>query len=723
MAKKNDWSEVPVGRYLADVRDEAGMTQAALASRVTVSTATLSRIESGEKVATEEEVGALLKAIGTPKAKGLADYLKQDWDQIERPAFDHPDRAVLWGANLALRKLDKLRSDPNVKAVFLRQMDLYEKEIRRLCGLLRKRDHQIVFIGALGVGKSTAICKLLNLLTLVDEKLDRKTVLETGAGGITLCEVHVVQGPNYGLRIVPRTEDSIRKDVEDFCDYLIRLTRPDSQSKPIDDEDEGDPLGISKEVVRAIRNMAGLTEKRKEEGGRRVRIDPAKELAQQCKTPQELAIQILTRMDLLRRNRRDSWYPVDCPHPPTHWLQQLFQQVNNGRHSEYTLPQKIEVIVPYPVFESSDLPIRVIDTKGIDQTAERQDLECHFDDPHTVVVLCSRFNEAPALAIQTLLNRAQESGVRDLWLKATILVLPHPDEAMAVKHDDGARVEDDIEGYDLKRDQVLIRLNQKGLGDLSVEFFNAKSEPAEGLRDRLMARVATLREAYASELGKLESAVERLIENRANDEVKLIFEEVNKHLHTWINNNRTLPLSDEGVQRPLISAIDATRYASTVRAAIRRYGDWYNLDYYHHLAHGVRRLAVEQIGKKIADLKVIVTNLTNNEEYSPTKEFLERAVRSVDAAVDEAYKRIQTAGRETFKQTLEQDREFWANCERRWGQGPGYRDAISEMTDKRFETNYEEAHRLVIALITDEWAKTVAQLEGMLMESAVGSAA
>jgi transcriptional regulator with XRE-family HTH domain len=704
---------------LAEVRDEAGITQASLASRVTVSTASLSRIESGEKVATEDEVGSLLKAIGTAKAKGLADYLKQDWDQIERPAFDHPDRPVLWEANLTLRKLDKLRNDPDVKSVFLRQMDLYEKEIRRLSTLLRNRDHQIVFIGALGVGKSTAICILLNLLTSVEEKLDRQTVLETGAGGITLCEVHIAQGPTYGLRIVPRSEDSIRKDVEDFCDYLIRLTRPDAQPEASDDEEDGDPLGISKEVVRAIRNMAGLTEKRKEENGRRVRIDPAKELAQQCTTPQELTIQILTRMDLLRRNRRDSWYPNDCPNPPTHWLQHIFQQVNNGRHPEYTLPQKIEVVVPYPVFESRDLPIRVIDTKGVDQTAERQDLECHFDDPHTLVVLCSRFNEAPALAIQTLLNRAQESGVRDLAMKATILILPHPDEAMAVKHDDGARVEDDLEGYDLKRDQVLIRLNQKGLSNLSVEFFNAKGDSSEGLRDRLMAKVVALRESYGTELGKLEKAVEKLIENRANEQVRLVFEEINKHLHTWIDNNRSLSITDEGVQTPLISAIDATRYASTVRAAVKRKGDWSNLDYYHHLAHGVRRLGVEQIGKKIADLKVIVNNLMNNEELSPTKEFLERVLSSVDSTVDDTYKRLQTAGRETFKQTLEQDIEFWGKCERRWGQGRGYRDAISEMTHGQFENNYEEAHRLVIGLITHEWDEIVDQLDGMLLEAEV----
>jgi transcriptional regulator with XRE-family HTH domain len=725
MSKNADWSEVPVGRYVAEVRDEAGMTQANLAGRVTLSTATLSRIESGEKTATEDEVSSLLKAIGTPKAKGLAEYLKQDWDQIDRPAFDHPDRTVLWEANLTLRKLDHLRADPDVKAVFLRQMDFYEKEIQRLSNLLRNRAHQIAFIGGIGVGKSTAICKLVNLLKTTETKLDRQIVLETGAGGITICEVHISHGPKYGLRIVPRSENSIRKDVEDLSDYLFRMARPDAQQvadgEP--DDEEGDPLGISKEVARAIRNMSGLTEKRKEENGKRIRIDPAKELAQQCSTPLELAIQILTRMDLLRRSRRDAWYPDDCPHPPTHWLQQMFLEVNNGRQKEFTLPQKIEVVVPYPVFDSRDLPIRIIDTKGIDQTAERQDLECHFNDQRTLVVLCSRFNDAPEVAIQNLLNRAKESGVRDLAMRTTLLVLPRPDEAMAVKHDDGARVDDDLEGYDLKRDQVLLRLNQKGMGDLTVEFFNARDDATDGLRERLIGKIVAQRQFFAGELEKLGKAVESLIANRENEQVRLAFEEVSTHLHTWTESNRTLSATDEGVQTPLISAIDATRYASTVRAAVRRYGDWDNLDYYHHLSYGVRLLAVEQIGKRIEELQVIVTNLKNNEELAPTIQFLERALSSLDAAVDESYKRIQTAGRETFKQTLEQDIEFWGRCERRWGQGQGYRHAISEMTDERFVENYKEAHRLVLGLINEEWRNLIGLLEGMLSKADQVSAA
>lgn len=717
-----NWSEISVGRYLADVREGAGITQSNLSSQVTLSTATLSRIESGDKIGTEDEVMAILDAIATPMAQELCEYLNQDWNQLKRPAFDHPDRTTLWEAHQTLRKLGDLRNDPEVKGVFIRQMDLYDKEIRRLCDFLFRRDHQVAFIGGIGVGKSTAICKLAGLLKTTEEKLDRQIVLETGAGGITLCEVHVSQGPKYGIRIVPRSEDSIRKDVEDFAEYLFRLAHPDvAANLQADDGDDGDPLGISKEVVRAIRNMSGLTEKRKIVEGRRIRIDPARDLAQSFDSADELAIQILTRMDLLRRNKRDAWCPSDYAHPPTEWLQKLFSELNNGRNPEFTLPQKIEVIIPQPVFGSQDLPLRIIDTKGVDQTAERQDLESQLDDPRTLVVLCSRFNDAPEVAIQNLLNRAQDSGVKNIALKTVILGLPRTEEPLAVKYDDGVRVEDEEEGYDLKADQIRLRLSGRGLEDIGIEFFNAREDKPEPIRDQLVQRIVSQRQSIAGQLSQLASSVESLIENREDEGVRLVFEHVSSDLSSWIDSNRTLAISDKGVEQPLVSAIDGTRYASTVRAAVRRYGDWYNLDYYHHLAFGVRKLTVAQIGGRIEEFCIIAKNLLRNDELIPAKEFLERVISSLEDAVDKSYKRVQMAGRETFKQALEDDFDFWRNCEQRWGKGKvngmGYRDSITKMTDDRFHESYEEAHNRVSKLIEEEWTGLVALLEGMLRET------
>ena len=716
-------TDVPVGQYIAAVREAAGISQAQLAQSVTFSPATLSRIESGEKTATADELAALLNAIGGSQAVALAEFLTQNWDELSRPPFDHPNRAALWEANLALRKLTELRKDTDLKAVFLKQIELYEDELRRIATFLVSRDHQIACIGSIGVGKSTAICKLTGLLKTDEEKLDRQIVLETGAGGITLCEVHISQGPRYGLRIVPRNEDSIRRDVEDFCDYLMATTRPAQVGTNADDEEEGDPLGISKEVVRAIRNMAKITERRKEENGRRVRIDPAKELAKQFGNAQELCIHILTKMDLLRRNRRDAWYPHNHPQSPAHWLQDLFSAVNNGRHPEFTLPQKIEVIVPEPVFECNALDIRIVDTKGIDQAAERQDIECHFDDPRTLVVLCSRFNDAPEVVLQNLLRRAKDAGARDIALKTIVFVLPRPDEALAVKYDDGARVDDDSEGYELKRDQIHLRLNQHGQSDVAVEFFNAREEGPRKTRERFIDMIMEYRRHHAAQISRLAAAVERLAENRQDEQIRLVFEHVMSDLDSWIQKNRAISLSEDGVQQPLVDAIDTTRYASTIRAAVRRYGDWYNLDYYHHLSYGVRKLGVEQIGSKIVDFKTIATNLIDNQDLAPARGFLEGVIGRIDAAVDDAYRNIQSTGREAFKQTLAKDFEFWGKCDDRWGGGPGYRTAIRDLTDEEFARDVLiDVQKVVVAMLENEWAEIVQLMEGLLHENELTTA-
>ena len=63
--------------------------------------------------------------------------------------------------------------------------------------------------------------------------------------------------------------------------------------------------------------------------------------------------------------------------------------------------RRISVIVPKPVIEDeaslaiSSLAISIVDTKGIDGTAERDDLEFHLNDPRTITVLCSRFQRCP----------------------------------------------------------------------------------------------------------------------------------------------------------------------------------------------------------------------------------------------------------------------------------------------------------------------------------------
>ena len=463
--------------------------------------------------------------------------------------------------------------------------------------------------------------------------------------------------------------------------------------------------------------MSGLVEKKyKDEAGKTIRVDPARELATKFTQTDELTIEILTRMNLVRRSKRDAWYQQDGGVSPMQWLQKLFSDVNNGRSAEFTLPQKIEVMVPDPVLSSADYSFEIIDTRGISQDsyAARQDLESHFDDPRTIVVLCSTFLQAPEVNVQTLLRRAKEAGLKDVESKTVVLVLPHDDEASKVKDNAGNYVETDGEGYELKGDAVNLALAQMGFGQITTHFFNSKQDAPEPIVHALLSRLTELRRNYSDGINQLVQAVDLLIENHENEEMRLVFEEVGRHLSTWLASHRDLDWGGLPVQGPLITAIDNTPYASTVRAAVRRYGDWSKLDYYHHLGFGARCMAVAVIGSRIEEFKIIVQNLAQNDELSDARMFLTGVLARLEDAVGEVYKRMQFAGSEVFKTDLQKDYVFWSKCDGRWGLGPGYRDDIRRYTADQFKSNYADAHFRIKEMIIRLWEGIVGILDGMI---------
>lgn len=65
---------------------------------------------------------------------------------------------------------------------FERRLTEYIEELGRGTAMLLKRDHQVAFIGSIGVGKSTAICKLSGL-EVQKEDGTVTPVLEVGGAG------------------------------------------------------------------------------------------------------------------------------------------------------------------------------------------------------------------------------------------------------------------------------------------------------------------------------------------------------------------------------------------------------------------------------------------------------------------------------------------------------------------------------------------------------------
>ena len=660
---------VQIGRYLTQLREKAGLKQNELAQKITWSPSVLSRVESGERLISQEELEAILKAIDTEEALQFAKAKGRVWVNSPEPPLGHPDQHILWEAELALSSISELLKNPNIKNVFVKRLDEYQAELKNAARLVWGKEYRIAFIGSIGVGKTEAICRATGLEVREEPRVE--TVLATGAGGTTICEVHLSQGPHYGIRVEPVSDGELHREVNEFAQDLIR-TLPGAKDNVKGDREN---LATSKEIDRAIRNMTSLrSSSQRRDDGTRQTVDYAKNLAQefadQNRDTNTLAIEILSRIKPHERTRRELWYPELSNKPPKLWLQEIFLDVNLGRHSEFSIPQRIEVIVPEPILEEESLSVRIVDTKGVDDTAEREDLEFHFSEANTVIVLCSGFNDAPSNSAQQLLDRATQGQFPDLSTKAAILVLPRLGEALAMKTDEGDAAQDTEDGYELKREQVAMKLESWNFNVADVEFFNAREDGVEKLNGFLLKLVGGLREQHRKRLSRITIEANGLVDNFEKEQASEVLEEAGRRLTTWVNNNQQVWSTTFPMETSLLNAID-NAHPSSVWASIRREGEWGRLDYPHQLGHGSRVKVSSITQRKQQDFKAVTDNLLNDPELEEAHGLVQQAQRIFEEGIETLLRKSRQMGVTFHTSDMKPDSKVWSDCEYERGLGPG----------------------------------------------------
>ncbi len=709
-------TDVSTGRYLARLRDEAGLKQKEVAQRVTWSPAVLSRVESGERPLTSDELDSILTAIGTDDAMDFREVVSRVWTHLPKPPLGHPDESVLWSTEQALQAIEEVLEDPGIKNSFASLLSELKNGLGEAARNVRSTEHSVALVGDIGVGKSTAICRVAGL-----EVVDKKTaqpvpVLEVGGGGITVCEVHLAQGPQYGLQIEPMSDHELRTEVSEFATLL--------KDPPASNRGEGDQggqiIGTSKEHERAIRNMSQLTKKRKNltgDDGKSVRqvTDPAQELADSSANTSILVMEILARMNLESRTKREMWYSAtENNGDPLEWLKRNFELLNNGRHPDFSIPKRMELVVPDSILGERSLSIRLIDTKGIDRTAERTDIGNLFGEPNTVVVLCSNFNATPSPSVQELLSRAKEGMFEDVQDKVAVLGLPRYDEALAVKDDDGFAAESVQDGYDLKREQAEITIQAVGFPNLRVEFFNALRDDSAAFTSLLLDLVKKLRRHHCLQLSEMIKDAHLLVRNFEEEQTMEVQRQAARRLHIWLETNRDLNFSQLYLpQRSLINAIGGA-HPSSLRASVRREGDWYNLDYSHQLAYGSRLAAARIVRRKLTRLYDVIDNLVADDQLEEAHGLLRQGRRVVANRVKCLFRKCQIAGREIHVRDMKPSKDLWERSDDEWGQGPGYRNRVSVHHEDWFgddSRNYGEDMR---NLIDGEWSGLLQRLSSIL---------
>ena len=691
-----------MGAQLAKFRLREKLSQSDMAKRLNVDQSRISRIEKGEVSPSDSEIKRFLRGVKSGDSLAYLKYLETSWLHIERPSFSNPELDVLSTAEAGLTTLAEFCQSHDLPGPLVAEMDMHSASLCRAAAYLNQLSHDIAFVGDIAVGKTTALCFVSGMILPGSAGVLDKVVLEAGAGGITICEVQIRKGPAYGVMVDPQPDREVYRAAEELCEGLWARRSGST-------EEEENSKGVSREVDRALRNMAGLPRRRqKNEEGKRVTVDPALELANGCESLSEFQSSFAERLRLWERKTRTIWYPQASGISPLGWMQKTFIEINNGRRSDIALPRLIDIVVPDDVLSEATFGLSLVDTKGVDQTAVRPDLEARLRDPRTLTVLCTRFNEAPGPTMQRFLEHARDTFSEGIFKeRVLLLVLPRPDEARAVKDDTGEMVESDDEGYELKCDQAEATLRRIGVGELPITFFNATTDAPDRLKGCLVDRIEGIRSGYSRRVRSVCDAIDRMIENHEVEAAQAAQKEVRKRLGIFCDQHKALPDRKRSLHVELVKAF-RTLNARTVWATTRRRGGWYNLDVFFHLGRGAVADANLRSRPALLGLEELVSNMLGDDDYSSMHEFLHELQANVEDWRHNFMERARAVGEEAFRSDLADDANFWAQCERRWGQGAGYRDDVADMVEEWFESpEREPLHSSAEARIRTAWRKHV----------------
>ncbi|KGK41485.1 hypothetical protein LH51_14715 [Nitrincola sp. A-D6] len=214
--------------------------------------------------------------------------------------------------------------------------------IARLLDAIEQKHFSAAFIGKIGAGKTSAICKVSGLQYDGPDN-EPVEVLKTGAGRTTVCEVAVEYSPRYSIKVEPLPDEEVQRIVGNFADFIWTKA-----SKTIADEDEGGNL-LSEELTRCIRNMLGLTIEKKKEDGKWRSSDKALEFSKSCKSVIEVNDLMFSCLALESRTETEFWPNPEESKSWQSWLKENFARINDGKNKTVSIPARITIRGPFPL--------------------------------------------------------------------------------------------------------------------------------------------------------------------------------------------------------------------------------------------------------------------------------------------------------------------------------------------------------------------------------------
>ncbi|MCP4695842.1 MAG: ATP-binding protein [Gammaproteobacteria bacterium] len=550
---------------------------------------------------------------------------------------------------------------------------------------LNDPSHPVVFIGSVGVGKSSLIgvaAKLLIGSAPADKaSLKNNSVLSIGAGRTTVCEVRIRapqenEAGKAGILIEPVTEEEMKKEIAIYAETEWHRRQPDKMRT---EEDDAGP--VPREIQRVIRNMTNCAEYQETftdgEKKRRRTMRPLDDIVLRFDSCEALSDELIKRADLSKRIKT-AWWQDEYSEESLKALKSLFENLNQGKDSAAMLPRSMTVVVPDPLPGSAaGRELTLIDTRGLDGTVEsRADICNCLRDSRAVIVLCTSFKDASGDSLRDLLRFMSADAESCQALPHTLLVLLDQGDAEQVNDADGDREY----GQELKIDECHRILESTGLPGIidkeRIIAFDVLKDDRKRLQITIDNCLSELRRMAEEDRDELIENAKKFLENAANKLRPGLCNTVDEQLKQAMARH---PLSPEPpLHDPLAGlygAIRATRYASVVYATCRRSGAYFSLNLYTAVQTKALQAASVWLKELVRTISDKLDELKQDSSFALVYDHIELRKRQYQET------RIKVIRDYAFRVTKEvrenlMDDSVWNKCVDEWGRGTGFKDKV-----------------------------------------------
>lgn len=598
------------------------------------------------------------------------------------------------------------------------------KELKMLSRLLEASQCRLVFIGQVGVGKTTAICHLTGLTADREKRKKTKTgektisvmedLLATGAGFTTLCEVVVTRSEQTKFEIVPYRRDEVEQTIDDFCLSIWKKVHPDAEEGMSSEQQ----VSFPPELIRAVRNMVQLPD------GERGDDDAAVRFAQQFRRDEyeRFRTQVTSRARLDPRTCTELVCPKDVL-DVREWLKETFDGLNLASIDTVSIPRMITLHVESGLLRPEMSQVAaLIDTKGVDAAQfNREDLDKYIrGEDSALCILVERFEHAPTNVLALLQRHiTQEAPISPYRFVLMVLPRGHEPEKVVSGH---GKVGDRERGIHLRGIQIEETLTSRGLprmGERLVFFdplqhyeetgvdYRLKSDSSpedveaerRGVWGAIFSALSTRNDRICDRVSQIGDSLKRIREGKGLDPGE---EELIRQTKHKIAEYGHLELANADRFFELYRALweGGKRHMMTLRATNNRFGQYphRNIDiYYDAIPISEQLVRTAASHPKEAILEIVRQVQTRASDGSDLIELFTVLTKRIDHSFEEFVRTVAQKMRDYLNTKAFAPRnlsnQFWVDVQGRYGKGKGFRDDVLSLYADQLQGHEEFLRR------------------------------